>query len=107
MRIDYDNDEIEGFIKYGLADSRPYSKWKSNKTLRFNLDKVMTILGRVQDCNGLRNYKSLNYEPLKYGLEGLSSVRIGYKTKFRLMFEELEYGVRIKVIEITEHYGDK
>lgn len=107
MIIEYDNEEIESFIKHGLAESQPYRKWKSNKELRINLDKVMVILHRVESCDGLRCYKSLNYEPLKYDLKGLSSVRIGYKTKFRLEFEELDYGIRIKVIEISEHYGDK
>ncbi len=107
MHIEYDNDEIENFIKYGLGDSPPYRKWKSNKELRDNLDKVMVILERVSNCEGLRCYRSLNYESLKYDREGQSCVRIGYKTKFRLIFEELENGIRIKIIEISEHYGDK
>ena len=53
MHIEYDNDEIENLIKYGLGDSPPYRKWKSNKELRDNLDKVMVILERVSNCEGL------------------------------------------------------
>lgn len=107
MKIDYDNDEVESFIKYGLALNRPYTRWKSNQTLRRDIDKVMRILTTVDDCSSLYNYKSLNYEPLKYAMAGKSSVRLGFKTKFRLIFTELEDGIRINIIEISEHYGDK
>lgn len=107
MKIDYDNDEVESFIKYGLAVGRPYTRWKSNKALRTDIDKVMRILLTVDNCSLLHNYKSLNYEPLRYDLAGKSSVRLGYKTKFRLIFTELEDGIRINIIEISEHYGDK
>lgn len=107
MQIDFDNDELEGFILYGLAKGRPYSKWKSNRQLRADLDKVMKILRRVPNCQELTCYGALNYEVLKYGRTGQSSVRLGFKAKFRLIFVELDNRIRIKIIELNEHYGDK
>ena len=107
MIIEYENEEIKEFILHGNALGRPYSKWKSNKQLRKDLEKVMRILSSAVDCNMLHCYKVLNYEQLKYDLLGKSSVRIGFKSKFRLIFTELETGIKINIIEISEHYGDK
>ena len=67
----------------------------------------MAILRTVTNTSELSWHKKLNYEPLKYGLSGYSSVRIGFTSKYRLIFEEFEGGIRIKLIEINEHYGDK
>ena len=67
----------------------------------------MRILSVANACNDLHNYKALNYEPLKYDKIGMSSVRLGFTSKFRLLFEELENGIKISIIEISEHYGDK
>lgn len=107
MKIDYDNDDIESFIKYGIARKQPFKNFKSNGQLRRDIDRVMRILDQVECCNELYCYRALNYEALKYGLKGLSSVRLGFKTKFRLLFDELEEGIKICIIEISEHYGDK
>ena len=107
MIIEYENEEIKDFILHGNASSRPYSKWKSNKQLRKDLDKVMGILTLSENCSMLNFFKALNYEHLKHNYEGKSSVRLGYKSKFRLIFTEFENGIRINILEISEHYGDK
>lgn len=108
MEIEYDNEEIEAFICHNIAKSKKYKKFKSNSTLRRDLDRVMRILQVVDSCADLETgYAALNYEPLKYGLHGFSSVRIGFNTKYRLLFTESETRVRICLIEISEHYGDK
>lgn len=108
MRIEYDNDEIEAFILHRTAHSKLYKKFLSNGTLMRDLDKVMVILDRVASCKILEtSYASLHYERLKYGLHGRSSVRIGNKTKYRLVFTENEERIKICLIEISEHYGDK
>jgi hypothetical protein len=106
--VDYENEEIEAFILYGISESKTYRKFKSNRTLIKDLDRVMRILHTVDSCKDLETgYKALNYEPLKYGLQGYSSVRIGFNTKYRLLFKENESRIRICLIEISEHYGDK
>lgn len=108
MEIDYDNEEIEAFILHGISESKRYRKFKSNRALIRDLDRVMRILLTVDSCKELENgYKALNYEPLKHGLQGYSSVRIGFNTKYRLLFKENEGRIRICLIEISEHYGDK
>lgn len=107
MIIEYENEEIKEFILNGTAIGRPFSKWKSNKQLRQDLDKVMQLLTLSENCSMLSSIRSLNYEHLKYEYAGKSSVRIGYKSKFRLIFTEFENGIRINVLEISEHYGDK
>lgn len=108
MDIEYDNEEIEAFIRHNIAKSKYYRKLRSNRTIRNDLDRVMRILQTVDSCDDLeKGYKSLNYEQLKYGLQGCSSVRIGFTTKYRLLFTEMQNRIRICLIEISEHYGDK
>lgn len=107
MQIDIDDEELETFILTGNAKSKKYKKLKANKRFLIDLNKVMALLRRTESCSLLSRYASLNYEPLKYDLSGFSSVRIGYKSKYRLIFEKYEEGIRIKLIEISEHYGDK
>ncbi len=107
MIIEYENEEIKEFILHGTAIGRPYTKWKSNKQLRNDLDKVMEILTLADNCCMLHTLKSLHYEQLKFDYAGRSSVRIGFKSKFRLIFTELENGIKINILEISEHYGDK
>ena len=107
MEINFENEEIREFILCGKADSRPYSKWRSNRQLRKDLDKAMRILSVVDNCSELQFYKALHYEQLKYDRSGQSSIRLGFNTKFRLIFTELNGGIVINIIEISEHYGDK
>lgn len=107
MEINYENKEIEDFILFGIAESRPYSKWRSNRQLRQDIDKVMKILTIADNCTELQLYKALHYEQLRYDRIGQSSVRLGFKSKFRLIFTEHNNGITINIIEISEHYGDK
>lgn len=107
MEINFGNNEIKNFILDGIAETRPYSRWRSNRQLRTDLDKVMRILSTVDNCAELQLYKSLHYEQLKFDRIGQSSVRIGFRSKFRLIFTELNNGIVINIIEISEHYGDK
>jgi len=105
--IEYADIAIEELITYHKSDDKRYKKLKSNATFLHDLDGVMAILRAVTNTSELSWHKKLNYEPLKYGLSGYSSVRIGFTSKYRLIFEEFDGGIRIKLIEINEHYGDK
>ncbi|MDE6444363.1 MAG: hypothetical protein K2K64_08105 [Muribaculaceae bacterium] len=107
MKIEYETENIRLFILEDIATTRHYVRLKSNRQLRKDLDKVMRIMTTVRSCQELTQYKALNYEHLKYDLSGLSSVRLGFKTKFRLIFKETDKGIKINIIEISEHYGDK
>ena len=105
--IEYENIELEALIiKHKCLDKR-YRKLKGNASFWRDLDIVMGLLRIIHNTSELVIFKSLHYEKLKFDRSGQSSVRIGYKTKYRLIFEEFDGGIRIKLIEINEHYGDK
>lgn len=105
--IKYEDAELEALIIKHKCNDKRYRKLKSNATFWRDLDKIMVLLRNVHNTSELVRFKVLHYEPLKYNRSGQSSVRIGYNTKYRLIFEEFDGGIRIKLIEINEHYGDK
>lgn len=107
MIIEIEDKRLESLILYGKSEDKQYRKLQYKKTFMRDLDKVMGILRIVPKVANLSSYKSLHYERLKYGLSGLSSVRIGFKSPYRLIFTELDNGIRISLIEISLHYGDK
>lgn len=107
LKIEYADEAIELLIKYHKSDDKRYRKLKSNKKFLSDLDKVMSIIRMVSNTSELVHFGQLHYERLKYGLSGKSSVRIGYNTKYRLIFEEFDGGIRIILIEISKHYDDK
>lgn len=107
MIIIYGDTELETLILTHNSGSKKYRKYKSNQKLLKDLDKVMSRLRDVKRTSDLYRFAALHYEPLEYGLQGYSSVRIGFNSKYRLIFEELEEGIKIILIEISEHYGDK
>lgn len=107
MVIEYDNEEIKLLIETGKSTDKQYKKLRSNNTFIKDLCKVILQLRSAPNTEFLKKIKSLNYEHLKYNLTGCSSVRIGYNAKYRLIFAELDDGIKIKLIEINEHYGDK
>lgn len=69
--------------------------------------RVMSILRDTACVSDLRKHGKLRYEHLVGDRRGQSSVRIGFSSKYRLLFTEHETGLIINVIEISAHYGDK
>lgn len=107
LKIEYADEAIESLVKFHKTDDRRYRKLKSNNRFLADLDKVMSLLRAATNTAELSRFGLLHYEKLKYELSGRSSVRIGYKTKYRMIFEEFDGGIRICLIEINEHYDDK
>ncbi|MGM9824364.1 MAG: hypothetical protein ACI30Q_08330 [Muribaculaceae bacterium] len=105
--IEYEDEAIETLIKTGKSNDKRYKKLVSNASFKRDLSKVILILRSVSNTKDLGRYGQLHYEALKYDLAGKHSVRIGYNSKYRLIFEEFENGIRINLIKINEHYGDK
>ncbi len=105
--IEYEDEAIEALIITGKSSDKRYKKLVSNATFKKDLSKVMLILRSVSNVKDLGRYGQLHYEALKYDFAGKSSVRIGFSSKYRLIFEEFDNGIRINLIEINEHYGDK
>ena len=107
LAIEFADEELEALILYHKSNDKRYRKLKSNASFLKDLDSVMAILRTVTNTSELAYFGKLKYEKLSHDLSGLSSVRIGFKTKYRLIFEEFDDGILIKLIEINEHYGDK
>lgn len=107
MKVNFADEELKTFCKTGNSTVRLYKRLKSNSTFMRDLSKVLRILYNTESIERIKQIKSLNYEPLKYDRSGTSSIRIGYKSKYRLIFTEAESEIEITVIEISEHYGDK
>jgi len=107
MVIDYADDDLRLFVETERAQKSFYKKLRSNAKFMRDLSNVVSILRQVVNVEKLLNYGGLHYEKLKYELSGYSSVRIGSSSKYRLIFSEHEGGIKIIIIEISEHYGDK
>lgn len=102
MCIDYENEEIENLVNHKYTGE--YKKYKSNAKLIRNLDKVIKYLLAAEDIAAVGKITSLHYEPLAGS--PYSSVRVGFDTKYRLIFNEKEDKITLLLIELNEHYGD-
>lgn len=108
LRIECEDIELSDLILRGrCTTNRLYKKLSSNASFKTDLAKVLMKMKMVNNVSELKDIGSLHYEPLVGDLLGYSSVRIGYKSKYRLLFTEHEEGIVIKLITISEHYGDK
>ena len=108
LRIECEDIELSDLILRGCCTTnRLYKKLSSNASFKTDLAKVLMKMKMVNNVSELKDIGSLHYEPLVGDLLGYSSVRIGYKSKYRLLFTEHEEGIVIKLITISEHYGDK
>ena len=62
----------------------------------------------VSSVEELKLFSYLHYEQLRYGYSGLSPVRLDNRYVHRLLFEEKQDRVTLKLIEIDDtHYGNK
>lgn len=108
LRIECEDIGLSDLILRGrCTTNRLYKKLSSNASFKTDLAKVLKKMKMVNNVSELKDIGSLHYEPLVGDLLGYSSVRIGYKSKYRLLFTEHEEGIVIKLITISEHYGDK
>ncbi|MBO6051199.1 MAG: hypothetical protein J6P65_04375 [Bacteroidales bacterium] len=70
------------------------------------LDRVFNDLQGVAKCSDLKQLSYLHYEQLKK--IDLSSIRVMNGRVERLLFKELDKGIRITIIELDEsHYGQR
>lgn len=102
MLFDYINEEIEALVNHRYIGK--YKSYKRNAKLIRNLDKVMRYIEAATDIKVVSRIPSLSYERLTNS--PYSSVRVGYDTKYRLIFEENEDKITLLLIELSEHYGD-
>lgn len=108
LAIEFADEELEALIVYHKSNSKSYKKLNRNATFLKDLDTVIAIIRAAKNTSELEYFGKLKYKKLSHDLSGLSNVRIGYNSKYRrLIFEEFNSGIRIKLIEINELYGDK
>lgn len=105
MKIEMDSD-LRELIKDGT--SKRYHSIVTNRVLYNGLLRAYQVLEAVSSVAELKLYSFLHYEQLKYGYSGLSSVRLDNRYVHRLLFEEKEDLITLKLIEIDDtHYGNK
>lgn len=102
MKLECNDDELEALINHKYIGK--YKSYRSNAKLIRNLDKVIRFLTNAYNIQAVSAITSLSYEPLKGS--PFSSVRVGYDTKYRLIFSEHEDKITLVLIELSEHYGD-
>ena len=104
MNVSFEDVELEELII--THQSKKYKKYTRDKKFLWALDRVFNDLQGVAKCSDLKQLSYLHYEQLKR--IGLSSVRVMNGRVERLLFKELENGLRITIIELDEtHYGQR
>lgn len=104
MNVSFEDIELEKLII--THQSKKYKKYTRDKKFLWALDRVFNDLQGVAKCSDLKQLSYLHYEQLKR--IGLSSVRVMNGRVERLLFKELENGIRITIIELDEtHYGQR
>ena len=105
MNVYMDDDLYE---LYSTGNNRKYKEIARNAELKGGFDRAIRSMMAVNRVDELRSLSFLHYERLKYQLEGLSSVRLSNRYVHRLLFEEREEGIAVKLIEIdNSHYGNR
>lgn len=102
IQIAFADEDIENLINHKYTGK--YKKYKSSSKLISDLDKVMRRILSVDNVNELYSQHALNFEKLDNN--PYYSVRVGYFTKYRLLFTVEENKIKICIIELSEHYGD-
>ena len=105
MKIELEAD-LRELIEKG--QNRRYKTIAQNKVLYSGLMRAYQIMEATSTVNELQQYSFLHYEKLRYEYSGYSSVRLDNRFVHRLIFEELEDRITLKLIEIDNtHYGNK
>ena len=105
MKVIADGDLLE-LITTGK--NRRYREVERNNDLLSGLKKAVAIMLSVNNAQELKTFSYLHYEKLKYEYSGLPSVRLNNRFVHRLIFEEFEDSISLKLIEIdATHYGNK
>ena len=94
-----------------LIETGSNGKYKNivrNKELLDGFHRAVDNMKAADNIETLKSISFLHYEKLKYELSGLSSVRLSNRYVHRLIFEEKDDLITLKLIEIDDtHYGNK
>lgn len=96
------------FELYSTGKNRKYREIERNPELKRGFDRAVHTMMSVGSVDQLSAFSFLHYEHQKYQLAGLSSVRLSNRNVHRLIFQEVDGGIVVKLIEIDDtHYGNK
>ena len=99
-------EELEELILTGK--SKRYKDVARSVELLSGLRRAINAMKGAHDVAELSSFSYLHYEKLKYEYTGLSSVRLSNRYVHRLLFEEKEDQITLRLIEIDDtHYGNK
>ena len=108
MDVTFADERLEAFIKDKKKAGNRYKKYARDAEFYVKLVRAIDILHTVECTNDLYAYSYLHYEPLKHQDTVISSIRIMGGGVERLIFEELESGIKVLVLELdNKHYGNK
>ena len=104
MKVSFEDAELERLVI--THQSKKYKKYIRDKKFLWALDRVFNDLQGAAKCSDLKQLSYLHYERLRK--KGMSSVRVMNGRVERLLFQELDNGIRITIIELDEsHYGQR
>lgn len=104
MIIIIEDEDLEMAVE-GIFQGK-YKKYKSNQSFKTEFNRVIQRIRAVQNYSSLVCYKSLACEALTGDRAGTYSMRMGFRAKERLIYTLQENEIYIKLIEISDHYGD-
>ena len=105
MTVQMDADLFE---LYSTGSSARYRDVSRNGVLLDGFKRAIDLMKVVDTADELRGFSFLHYEQLKYRYSGYSSVRLSNRYVHRLIFEEIDGGVKVRIIDIDDtHYGNK
>lgn len=83
-----------------------YKRIARDKKFVKRLTDIYNLMKSVENVSQLKDYSFLHYEQLRH--VSLSSVRVFNNRVERLLFQEVETGLEIMLIELNDdHYGNK
>lgn len=107
MKIEMDS-ALQELIQSRKGTNKQYKSIANNNTLYAGLIRAYQVLESVDFVGELRVYSFLYYERLKHEYSGLSSVRLDNRYVHRLIFQEMDDYITLKLITIDDtHYGNK
>lgn len=106
LKIEILDEDLKELILKGKNSRGKYKKLARDKRFVSRLSDIYNLMRSLEHVSRLKEYSFLHYEQLKH--ISLSSVRIINGRVKRLLFKEIDDGIKIPLIEINEnHYGNK
>ena len=107
MKIEMDQ-TLRELIENRRCITKQYKSVATNNISYSGLVRAYQVLEAVDCAEELKTYSFLHYERLKYAYSGLSSVRLDNRFVHRLIFQERDDYITLKLITIDDtHYGNK